>query len=148
LLLERCLEKNVRNRYHGIADARVDIERMLRDPNSAAEPGAAPDARRRGPIALPLAAAVALTAAVVGAAGWMLRPAEAPRPLVRFDYDVPAGLNLRSSGRPVLAVSADGRHFALNTLEARLIPGTEGSLTNPFFAPDCRNTIPVETLHN
>jgi len=78
----------------------------------------------------------------------MLRPAEAPRPLVRFDYDVPAGLNLRSSGRPVLAVSADGRHFALNTLEARLIPGTEGSLTNPFFAPDCRNTIPVETLHN
>ena len=56
LLLERCLEKNVRNRYHGIADARVDIERMLRDPNSAAEPGAAYGTRtdcRQGPSQCP-----------------------------------------------------------------------------------------------
>src|SRR5215510_15163899 len=31
-LLERCLEKNARNRYHSIADVRVDIEKVLSDP--------------------------------------------------------------------------------------------------------------------
>src|SRR5499427_6759819 len=32
LLLERCLEKNARNRYHSIADVGVDIEKVLSDP--------------------------------------------------------------------------------------------------------------------
>jgi serine/threonine protein kinase len=32
LLLQRCLEKNVRNRYQGIGDARVDIEQVIADP--------------------------------------------------------------------------------------------------------------------
>jgi serine/threonine-protein kinase len=46
-----------------------------------------------------------------------------------------------------MAVSRDGRHFVYNTvrglylrsmgaLEARLIPGTEATLSNPFFSPD------------
>ncbi len=33
LLLERCLEKDVKNRYHDIADVRVDIQRVLADPS-------------------------------------------------------------------------------------------------------------------
>ena len=35
LLLERCLDKQIRNRYRGIADARVDIERAQADPTPA-----------------------------------------------------------------------------------------------------------------
>ena len=35
-LLERCLEKEARNRYHAVADARVDIQKVLADPASVA----------------------------------------------------------------------------------------------------------------
>ncbi len=31
-LLERCLEKEAKNRYHAIADARVDVQKVLADP--------------------------------------------------------------------------------------------------------------------
>ena len=65
----------------------------------------------------------------------------------RFDYVLPEGQQFRNTDRPVMAFSPDGRHFVYNTteglylrtmgdLEARLIPGTERSLTNPFFSPD------------
>ena len=33
LLLERCLEKNVRNRYQGIGDAKVDVQHVLANPH-------------------------------------------------------------------------------------------------------------------
>ena len=36
--LERCLEKEVRNRYHDVADARVDVERVLIDPSGLVVP--------------------------------------------------------------------------------------------------------------
>ena len=35
LLLERCLEKQVKDRYQAIPDARVDIQRVLTDPSGA-----------------------------------------------------------------------------------------------------------------
>jgi serine/threonine-protein kinase len=38
--LERCLEKEARNRYGVISDARVDIQKALADPNGVfAQPG-------------------------------------------------------------------------------------------------------------
>lgn len=60
---------------------------------------------------------------------------------------MPDGHTLRNAGRAVFALSPDGRRFVYNTttglhlremdeLEARVIPGTEGLLTNPFFSPD------------
>ncbi len=53
----------------------------------------------------------------------------------------------RSAGRPVVALSRDGRHFVFNTedgiflrrmreLDARLIPGTEEDMANPFLSHD------------
>jgi len=33
--LERCLEKKASNRYHGIGDARVDIAKILKDPDGS-----------------------------------------------------------------------------------------------------------------
>ena len=69
---------------------------------------------------------------------------------MRFEFEVPqdaANPAFRATGRPVLAFSPDGRHFAYNTprgmflrsmdtLTSRLIAGTEPGLTNPFFSPD------------
>ena len=145
-LLARCLEKKVRNRYHSIADVRVDIEAALNDPQgvTAATPVAQQTSRR----ALPLVAATAiLTAAVASLVAWRLWPASERHPVNRFDYDLPTGQVFRNVGRPVIALSPDGRRFVYNTtdglylrsmdeLQAQLIPGTEENMAAPFFPPD------------
>jgi serine/threonine-protein kinase len=143
--LQRCLEKNPKRRWQAIGDLRVELEHILVDPTE----GVAPLASAATPAAGLKAALPYMAAAAVGAAfgAWMLKPAPAPepRPIARFDFDVP--LQFRATGRPVVAFSPDGRHFAYNTgggvylrsmdaLTARLIPGTELPLTNPFFSPD------------
>ena len=83
LLLERCLEKKPRNRYSGIADARVDIEAVLADPRGQRRPDVAGGKRasaRGGLVLVRLAAA-----AVVGRGrAWALSPRPAPGPVVRF----------------------------------------------------------------
>ena len=149
LLLERCLEKKVRNRYHSIADVRIEIEKALTDPHDVVVGQEVAIARhgllRPAPVAI--AAAVA---ALVGLAGGRLwpDPASEPPAVVRFDYVLPAGHVLRPVGdRPVMALSPDGRHFVYDTadgiylramgeLDVRLIPGTEPPLTSPVVSPD------------
>jgi serine/threonine protein kinase len=79
-MLERCLTKRPRDRYTGIADARVDIEAALRDPEGAAigptgGAGAAQPARRQ---AWPIAAAFVICLAAAGAAVWFLTRPEPP----------------------------------------------------------------------
>src|SRR5262249_32952886 len=77
----------------------------------------------------------------------ILWPTAAPQTVSRFIYAMPSDQVLRITGHSVVAISPDGRHFvyttarglylrAMNALEARLLPGTEGSPANPFFAPD------------
>jgi serine/threonine-protein kinase len=147
-MLERCLAKRPRKRYSGIGDARVDIEEVLSDPAGAtpafiASTAAAPVSplRRFG---LPLGLAVG--AAVAALAVWFAMLPEAP-PVNRFEHAWPAELGFRRTGVSVLALSPDGRRFAMNTeegiylrrmgeLESRLIPGTEVDLRSPFYSPD------------
>ena len=78
LLLERCLEKNVRNRYQGIGDARMDVQQVLADPRGGLVTHA-PVAQRAPRRLWPwLAVTAVLTAIVVGISAWMLQPS-APR---------------------------------------------------------------------
>ena len=147
LLLERCLAKKPRSRYHAIADARIDIEAVLSDPEGVAAQSDA-FAAASGQTVLPWAAAsVAVTAAAAGLLAWGVWPADEPEPVNRFDYDLPQGQVFRNTGRRVAALSPDGRHFVYNTtdglylrtmgeLEARLIPFTDIPLTTPTFSPD------------
>jgi serine/threonine-protein kinase len=94
-------------------------------------------------------ASVAATAIVAATAAWFLKPAPAapPKPIVRFEFEVPQNQPFRGTGRAVVAFSPDGRHFAYNTgggvylrsmdtLTSRLIPGTEAAVANLFFSPD------------
>ena len=62
LLLERCLEKDVKNRYSGIGDARVDIQKALADPSGVlVQPTAGVEPKTRLRTILPwVAAAVVL----------------------------------------------------------------------------------------
>jgi serine/threonine-protein kinase len=147
LLLERCLEKNVRNRYQGIADARMDVQQALADPHGGlvthASDGKSIVPRRLGPW---LAATAALTAIVVGVAAWMLRPSTS-RLEGRLTHALPDEQSFTQGRHPLVAVAPDASSIVyvannrlflrrLNELEARPIRGTEGSVSTPFFSPD------------
>ena len=76
-----------------------------------------------------------------------LWPGAEPGAVVRFNYPLPDGQSFRNTGRPLVALAPDGRHFVYNTpgglylrstdgFDAKLIPGSEANLSNPFFSPD------------
>jgi serine/threonine protein kinase len=151
-LLERCLEKEPRNRYHDISDVRVDIQKVLADPGGVfAQPVATIESRNRLRLVLPwVAAAVAATAIIAGLAIWQLRTPE-PRRVMRFEHNLPEDQQIRIL--PIgfghtLAVSPDGNQFiystnrgglylrSVNELNAVLIPGTTDDPQSPFFSPD------------
>jgi len=146
LLLERCLEKESKNRYHDIADVRVDIQKVLTDPSGLmAQPFIAQAPRTKLRTILPWLAA-GLGIIVVGAAIWNLRKPE-PRQVMRFYHDLPEGQQFSNLDRNALAVSPDGKQIvygtskglyirSVNELAAKLISGTEGNAENPFFSPD------------
>ena len=143
-ILERCLQKQHGNRYHDIADVRLDIDRVLRDPDG---PLIRPAAVVSGAQSkLPWVAALVL-GVLGGVAGWVLKPAP-PLALIRFDHELPTGQALQPSTRAVaVAFSPDGSRFLYNTIDgfyvrtlgstdAILLSGTGLDLRNPVFSPD------------
>ncbi len=146
-LLERCLEKESKDRYGDISDARVDVQRVLAHPDGViTHPVAGVIQTSAKPILRWVVPAVLISVVVAGAAGWYLKP-EPMRPVMRFDYELPEGQRFRNTGEPVFALSPDGGRFVYNTLgglylrpmdglEAVLISGTEENLQSPFFSPD------------
>ena len=162
-VLERCLTKKVRDRYHSMADVRVEIETMLRDPGGGAvsTTPAHPLWRR----ALPAAATLVLGALLASVYLVSQRQPSAPAaaapalPVSRFVITPPADAPLASLGGAQLAISPDGKRIAyfaqvpeggnvelyvreLDALEARSIPGTEGRSVgnmNLFFSADGRS---------
>jgi serine/threonine protein kinase/Tol biopolymer transport system component len=147
-LLERCLEKEAKNRYSGIADVRVDIQKVTADPSGGFAPlQAFVERQLKWRLVLPwVAAALALGAIITGVAVWKLKPSE-PRQVIRFSYELPGPQQFSNlGGAQVVAVSPDGKLFAYTTPEglylrsmgdwsARLLTGTEGA-AYPFFSPD------------
>ena len=145
-LLERCLEKEAQDRYHGIADARVDIRKVLADPSGVIVRPVTQIVQTVPQSKVPLVAAVVL-AMIVGGLVWVLRPAPEQGRVSRFSYVVPEEHIFRNAGRAVFALSPDGSSFVYNStqglylrrmdeLEAQLISGTVAGARNPFFSPD------------
>ena len=147
--LERCLRKDQRQRWHHMADVRVDLGTILSDPRGLEHEGDRAGSRiaARRTLLQTTAAALLVGSLITGLAVWRLLPPPGLGELTRFSYVLPEGQAFRNPGRPVVAVSRDGSQFVYNTttglyvrsldaLDARLIPGTENALTNPFFAPD------------
>ena len=145
LLLERCLEKESKDRYGDISDARVDIQKVLSDPDGViVQPVADITQGPPKPMLRWIAVTAVVSVVVAGLAGWYLKPSE-PRPAIRFYHVLPEGQAFTGVGRPMLAVSPDGSEFLYNTNEglylrsmdelyARLV--TEENLRNPFFSSD------------
>ncbi len=144
--LRGCLEKDPTQRVRDIGDVRLVLtgtfDTGVAPPLSPAAAPGVPWWQRP----VPLASVAVAIMVVASLTGWSLRPT-APSAVTRFSYDLPADHQLRQTGRPVLAVSRDGRRFAYNTnqglylrsmdaLEGQLLPGTEGVLENPVFSAD------------
>jgi eukaryotic-like serine/threonine-protein kinase len=91
-------------------------------------------------------AAAVIMAALAGLAASQLRPSES-RQTGSLEYELPDYQQFTKTDKPLLAVSRDGKQFAYCTsrgiylcsgtpLVARLISGTGGAPTQPFFSPD------------
>jgi Tol biopolymer transport system component/predicted Ser/Thr protein kinase len=155
-VLRRCLAKDRDNRLHDIADARIEIEQAIVDPEAASEiVGTAPaaEAAPRRPWLLPVVAAV--TALVVGAAAWILKPAPADAaPMVGLSVQLPnpqedLQFDLSPDGTALVYREVDDseRRADSNISVSRLwlrrldsfvpapIAGTEGG-DHPVFSPD------------
>jgi eukaryotic-like serine/threonine-protein kinase len=156
VLLQRCLQKDPKQRLRDIGDARISLDEILTGAPEAA-PGIAasqPTWRR----ALPWAAGL-LVAVIIGFVAWVLKPAPpAPPPRV-LRYEIFPPEKTRFGTEPAnntaaFAVSPDGLHVAfaaaapgspaqlwirdLDSTAPRPLPDTEGA-TAPFWSPDSRS---------
>jgi serine/threonine-protein kinase len=147
LLLERCLDKEAKDRLSGISDARVDIQKALADPSGVlVQPtGELVQAQPRQ-ILLWVAATALVSILIAGVAAWNLKP-EVPGTVSRFSHVLPEGQLFTNTNRPVVAVSPDGSRMvyvanqqlyvrAMDALDSTPIPGTEENPAEPFFSPD------------
>ena len=148
-LLERCLRKDVRQRLHDIADARIDLEDALANPATEV-PHAVPARAARTPVIV-LAALSGLLLLATGYLGWRTLAAPAAAPAVRFAIQPPAGLVLPVVSWPAIALSPDGSRMVvtagpnseqlslygrtLDSVDLTPIPGAKNGF-NPFFSPD------------
>jgi serine/threonine-protein kinase len=142
-LLRRCLEKDPKQRLRDIGDARIDLDERS---------GIVPELPRIGwlgsrrAIALWAAIGVAVTAAVAGTIGWVLKPTSTPV-ISRFSHVLDQDLPFTEASRSLAAIAPDGSAVvynaggrlyrrALNELDAYPIRGTDGAPSAPFFSPD------------
>ncbi|MBN2241097.1 MAG: serine/threonine-protein kinase [Acidobacteria bacterium] len=145
-----CLNKDPKNRYRDIWDVKLELEKVLSDPGGLlAKPDAAADPRKKLKARLTWIAVVILAAAASGLLVWNFRT-PVPPSAVRFQYELPEGLQFSSTVDPVLAVSPSGENIAFSTTEglylrslketdSGLIKGTaKDSIEYPFFSPDGR----------
>ena len=158
-LLQRCLEKDSRQRLRDIGDARIELDTVIasRTQSPTEKQSAEEDTRARHlrtwlrglAFAGSLVAVVALT---FMAATWLRPRAEAPAGSVHMTALLPPGVSVtRGPGKLLsLALAPDGRTLViagtdstdqrlyrrtLDRLEATPLPGTEGGMS-PFFSPD------------
>jgi len=152
VLLQRCLQKDPKQRLRDIGDARISLDEVLSGAPDGSLAGAvgisAPLWRR----ALPWTVAAAFAIAFAVVLGWAYqRPLLAPAAtqLLRFQISLPEKANLGTA----LALSPDGRHLAftaraqdgvtrlwvrdLDALVSRPLAGTEDAMY-AFWSPDSR----------
>jgi serine/threonine-protein kinase len=152
LLLERCLERDARQRLRDVGEARValaDPSLMLPTPPTAPPLAAPPPVARRAAIAAAVALVVVSAAALSAWAWTRLRPSSPPQPVTRLSISLAPGQVL--AGGPPVTVSRDGRRIAytvrdpdgatrlyvrpLDRFASSIVPDSEGAQL-PFFSPE------------
>ncbi len=143
LCLRRCLQKDLRQRFHDIADVRLAMEGAFERPASESDPrqrGGPPYARLTSAAWATAVLAVAGVFAIVVFAPWA--PAAVPETrleIVTPPAEDPLSLAISPDGRSVVfQVGQDPPRLWLRPLdsqEARPLAGTEGA-QYPFWSPD------------
>ena len=157
-LLERCLERDPRQRLRDIGEARIALERIESGAaSSASAAGTTPAIASRStrtllPWILLGITVAALTVALGALFGPWARPAppRLPAPVTRVVSHIGVPGSLVVDAGPAAVLSPDGRAIVirvrrektpslyvrhLDQLVPTELPGTEGA-TNPFFSPD------------
>ncbi|HYT69255.1 MAG TPA: protein kinase [Vicinamibacterales bacterium] len=154
-LLQRCLEKDPRQRLRDIGDARVEIEQIISAPNADVDAGVAVQHartwRRRTQFAI---AAAALLAVSSGGLIWFALTRDNAGPggsrVSRFTIDLPKNSVIVPTFNANVALSPDGTHLAytplpgpvlirrLDNLDSQPLEGsaTPGFRSAPIFSPD------------
>jgi Tol biopolymer transport system component len=155
-VVKTCLAKEADNRWQSAGDLTRELKWIAEGSSPATfVPGAAPKGiralGRRGLVVS--VGALLLVAFVTGFAIWNLKPSLSPQPVTRTAINLPPGQQLADlDNGPAMALSPDGTQLAyvarqggtqqlylraMDSIEARPIPGTEGAI-NPFFSPDAQ----------
>jgi serine/threonine-protein kinase len=135
-LLKRCLEKDPKKRLRNVAEGMLQLEDALAMPvASATTTGAASAATaplvpfwRR---AMPIAAAVIVTAAATGAAMWLMRPGQPSHIVSRFVIPFGEGQQRTLTYSQGLSISPDGTaiaYLASDQIYVRAIGGFDARL--------------------
>jgi serine/threonine-protein kinase len=145
-LIRRCLAKNRKDRWHAIADVRVELESIMADPHGAKYRSAhGADRRPLWKRVIPIAVAALLVAAGTNIVDRIMRQAPSLN-ITRFSLVLPADQRFTSTARRTVAISPDGTNVvyvandqlylrSLNELKARSIQSGQ-SIASPFFSSD------------
>jgi Tol biopolymer transport system component len=144
LLIDRCLDRNLKTRLRDIGEARIALSRP-------AEARAAP--RKPNRLIPIVVTAAALVGIVDFGARYFAKPAAAPGAVVRFTLPLPEGTGEISTGNaPMWVPSPDGRYIAfptarekamlwvreLGSVNARALPRAANA-NFPFWSPDSQS---------
>src|SRR6202790_4835410 len=154
-LVKKCLAKEAERRWQDASDLCDQLKWIAEDSTTRTAPTPVA-ASTKNWLKAALWSGVALAAClIVGLAVWILKPT-APKSVSRLSISLPQDQRLPIyQGRNDIAISPDGTHLvyvatvsgssgllptqlylrAMDCLESRPIPGTEGEMT-PFFSPD------------
>jgi len=152
-IVQACLKKDPDDRMQTAHDVKLQLK-WIAEGTSDVSPLSTAAIRglpgRRGVI-LGIGSLL-LVAVIASLATWNIKPTPAPppRPVSRTVITLPPGQRLAGLDQPAVALSPDGTRLAyvavqgstqqlylraMDSLEARPVPGTEGA-TGPFFSPD------------
>ena len=154
--LRRCLEKDVKERVHDVADVRLAMSGAFDEAAATSAAHRAGSGRVGWQRAFPLALGTLVIGGLAsGLVVWRMMQPDMP-PVTRFRVSPDQGVVLHAFGRsPDLAVSPDGTRVVylsdtvsygaqflrlrpLDQLTSTLLV-SGGEITNPFFSPDGQN---------
>jgi serine/threonine-protein kinase len=147
-LVQRCLEKDPRQRLRDIGDARVEIEQILQSPNEDVDTDAALRQSRTWRKRTQLAIAGGAVAAIVAAGVTMLTltgdtVAAADSRVVRMSIDLPQGRVIVPEFNSKIALSPDGTRLAYapfpGPVYVRSLAGLDSELVEATKSPNFRN---------
>src|SRR5580704_10095717 len=148
--IRRCLAKDPEDRWQTARDLELELKWIAESGSQVEQPptASATGALSRHALVVSVCGLL-LGAAIAGLTTWNLKPSP-PRPVSRTVITLPPRQQLAGLDQPAVALSPDGTQLAyvaiqgtiqqiylraMDGLEARPIPGTEGGV-GPFFSPD------------